>query len=505
MAKEIVVLICDPACSVPDIASLGPGVRYDPTTRQILAIAGPPPVDPPPVVPDPPVIVPAGKIHKPKTGAELQQAIDRAEGGEEIHLDPSIAYTGNFNLTAKAAPVVIRPLDLSPFTPGRRVNPSQAAGMGRLRSPNTMATLTVAGSNWKLAGLDIGGVANLNHTVNIVMIGDENAPSLAVLPQNVDIDRCYIHGDQAHGTRRGVFVMGRQVRVRDSYIADCFARGNEAQAVGVFESQGVDVENSYLSGAGENFFVASIGRVMRGVFPSEITLKRCHLFKRPEWREGTQRPIVKNLLEIKSGVRVLIEGNVFDGIWPAGQSGYAMLLTNRDENGDRQAEISNICVRLNKFLNISNGFNILGKDDAAGNIGRLFDVLIEHNWIDSEVGRFAQMLNGIEGIAFRHNTALRVATSICASGQGKSKSLEFIGNAIGHGTYGIHHDGTKAGIPSLEAFWESYKVEGNVFHPPSPYYTYPPGNTFVKDATSVPAGAGCDMAALEAAIAGVVQ
>src|SRR5687767_11611392 len=53
----------------------------------------PPPVEPPPVVTEPPVppvpdpVEPApGTIHAPRDAAELQAAIDKAAGGDEIHL-----------------------------------------------------------------------------------------------------------------------------------------------------------------------------------------------------------------------------------------------------------------------------------------------------------------------------------------------------------------------------------------------------------------------------------
>jgi len=481
--------VCDPDCTA---ATLDPGVVWDRPTRTIKPRV---PTQPPPV----------STIHTPRTAAELQTAINKAVGGDQIHLAAGLTYSGNFTLPGKPAPVTIRPADLSWSTAGKRVKPSDAAKMGQIRSINSMPAVMVAGGNWALIGLDVGGVASTNHTINVIQIGDEYAPSLAALPQNVTIDRCYIHGDLTHGTRRGVYVMGRQVTIRDSYISDAFAPGNEAQAVGIFESQGVTVENNFLEGAGENLFIASIAPVMRGVFPSDIVIRRNHMFKRLAW-QARPGPVVKNSMECKSCQNVLIEGNVFENCWASAQTGYSVLFTVRDENGDKQAEISGVTFRNNKLVNVANGWNALGKDDYAGNIGRMFGVVIENNLIEGAVGRAFQFLNGIEDLAARRNTVLGSAASIWSSDGMMSDKVSFTGNAIGYGQYGIHHTGTGDGTRSIVAFWRTWDVTGNVFFPaPCCGQPYPPGNTFVANAAAIPAGVGVDMAALNAAIAGVVQ
>ena len=49
--------------------------------------------------------------------------------------------------------------------------------------------------------------------------------------------------------------------------------------------------------------------VISGVIPSDIEFRRNHFFKPTSWKG---KWMIKNLIEIKSAQRVLIEGNIFE-------------------------------------------------------------------------------------------------------------------------------------------------------------------------------------------------
>lgn len=496
--KAQIVIVCDTVGCAQ--ASLHSAVTWDRATRQIKPkpIVTPPPPPPPPTT---------GIIYTPKTSAELQAAITKAVGGDEIHLAAGVVYSGNFSLSGKTAPVTIRTADLTWSAAGRRVKPSDGPRMARVATPNSQPAFYASkdADNWRLVGLEIAASASV-HTYNAVQLGDlDGAKTLEELPDNILIERCYIHGDAAQGGRRGVLAMGTRITVRDSFIEGFFSSYADSQAIGVYGGLGPFViENNYLEGSGENLFLSAEGPLQS--IPENATIRKNHLKKRLAWAPPNN-VVLKNLLEIKCARHVLIEGNVLENNWASGQSGYGVLFTAR--NGPIP-EISDVKFRLNKIINTANGINVLGKngEGAPTDLGRVFGLVIEHNVIEGPTGRFLGLFNSIENITVRNNTALGVTQQIWVGDGPPGGYIDFQNNAIARGEYGIFHSGIGEGTKAIVAGWREWIVSGNVFIGVVPDHLpgqYPSGNAFVLSSTAVPVGVGIDMAALNNAIAGVVQ
>ena len=76
-----------------------------------------------------------------------------------------------------------------------------------------------------------------------------------------------------------------------------------------------------------------------------------------------QRWNVKNLLELKNAQRVLIDGNVFEYLWPASQTGYAILFSPRNDEGRAPwSAVRDVTFSNNIVRHTSGGINILGQD-----------------------------------------------------------------------------------------------------------------------------------------------
>src|SRR5262245_59345378 len=80
----------------------------------------------------------AAVISVPANG-NLQTAINNAQPGDIIELQPGATYVGNFTLPNKSGSTYITIRTGSLMTPadGVRVGPSDAASFAKLRSPNT--------------------------------------------------------------------------------------------------------------------------------------------------------------------------------------------------------------------------------------------------------------------------------------------------------------------------------------------------------------------------------
>ena len=93
-------------------------------------------------------------------GANLQAALDAAQPGDAILLDPGATFTGQFILPAKVGNewITIRPAvpeDRLP-PPGTRADPSYAAAMPKLESASGPALTAAPGAHhYRLIGIEI--------------------------------------------------------------------------------------------------------------------------------------------------------------------------------------------------------------------------------------------------------------------------------------------------------------------------------------------------------------
>ena len=75
---------------------------------------------------------------------------------------------------------------------------------------------------------------------------------------------------------------------------------------------------------------------------------------------------VKNTIELKNAQRVTIEGNVIENIWRAGQNGYALVLTPRNQDNTAPwTVVQDVMIRSNIVRHANGGVNILGRDYSS--------------------------------------------------------------------------------------------------------------------------------------------
>src|SRR5206468_4213079 len=157
--------------------------------------------------------------------------------------------------------------------------------------------------------------------------------TLSAVPRHLLMDRCYLHGDASYGQRRGLALNSGDTQVVNSYFADFKKVSQDTQAINGWNGPGPFlIENNYLEAAGENVMFGGSDPAIVNLVPSDITIRRNLITKKTAWM--SQSWTVKNLVEFKNAQRILMEGNTIEYNWAAGQQGYSILFTPRNQGGD---------------------------------------------------------------------------------------------------------------------------------------------------------------------------
>lgn len=539
-------------------------------------------------------------------GGSLQAAIDAAQPGDRILLEPGATYSGNFVLRDKgssdqyitilsAASGTVLPPD------GVRVTPADAPNLARIQSPNTLAALRTApgAHHWRLQWLEFGPNDRGYHEIISLGAGDSTQTSLADVPHHLVLDRLYVHGDPIIGQKRGIGLNSGATWIVNSYVADIKAAGMDTQAIAGWNGPGPwVVSNNYLEATGENVLVGGADPRITNLVPSDLEFSRNHLNKPASWRgailqtpggvtasagtggslaagtysyrvvallktaqdatsysarsvevtatvagggrvslawnavphaqsyrvyrgtaagaqdryfttgtpsftdsgasSGTadtgnwigsgSRWTVKNLFELKSAQRVLVDGNVMEHNWLQAQNGYAILFTPRNQDGSAPWTVVRDVTFTNNIVRHSgSAVNILGYDYLApsqqtrGIVMRnnLFYDISGPNWGGD--GRFVLMGDEPRDIVIDHNTVVQTNTIIYAYGGGSSPrqilGVVVTNNLFRHNAYGILGEGRGIGNDTIDAFMPDAVVLRNTFAGGNSWQ-YPANNEF---------------------------
>lgn len=378
------------------------------------------------------------------SGADVNAAIAAGPAGATYQLASGGTYAP---FTVSKDRVTIRGLNgVGRTAPGAPF--PTVAGLDRLLMiPTTVKGTVISGIEW--AG--VGGGADL-----IVAYGSDYI-----------LDGNYIHGDAVLGQKRGIALNGDHGTVIRNYIATIMRQGQDTQAIGSCDGDGpFTIEDNYLEAAGENVIFGGCdptvaNRVATGIRIIGNTLTKPLSWKGSKWS-------VKNLLELKNARDVVVEDNDFSNSWVAGQGGYAILLTVRNQDGHCPwCTVERVTIQKNR-LQSANGFlNILGRDDA--NVSGIMDtVLVADNVMgDLNTAAFGSADNparviliqgGPSNLRFERNAVTSAGAKapnsflVFDQPQWKLTGFAFIGNTMPQGSYGIVGGGAGFGTAALDAY-----------------------------------------------------
>ncbi len=424
-------------------------------------------------------------------GADLQQALNAARPGDTISLEPGATYVGSFVLRARLGtdtrPIVLRTAGADPVAGGQRITPESAVAFAKLRSPDNQPALrTEAGARfWRVELVEFQ--ANRNGDGDIIALGDGSIDqkALAAVPSDLTLDRVYVHGDSALGQKRGVALNSARTTISNSYFADIKAAGQDSQAIAGWNGPGnYLIDNNYIEAAGENLMFGGADPAILGLTPTNIVIRGNTVSKPLAWHSDGSPWTVKNLFELKNARDVTVERNLFERNWQQSQSGYALLLTVRNQDGGCPwCQVENVQIQHNIIRDVAAGLSILGTDDGYPS-RQTTGVVISDNvfdGIDSRLwggdGYLMQLLNSPRQISIDHNTVIQGESSGVAKIEGQVDDFVFTNNLASHGAYGIIGSDHGIGNDSIRAFLAGANVTSNVLAGGN-RSVYPPGNLF---------------------------
>lgn len=427
-------------------------------------------------------------------GGDLQAALNQARPGDVVALERGAVFTGAFVLpnTPGDRFITVRTAVTERDTalPGWRITPERSGPLAKIRSGGEQPALRTApgAHHWRLELIEFQGSGE--GTSAIIELGDGSSKqdTLAEVPREIVIDRCYIHGDPERGQKRGIGLNSASTTISGSYISDIKVVAQDSQAIAGWNGPGpFRIENNYLEAAGENFLLGGAEPGIRDLVPSDVEFVRNHVTRPENWRP--KRWQVKNLFELKNARRVLVEGNIFETHWEAAQQGYAIVLTPSGQRGKAAwAVVEDITFRYNIVRDAAAGISLQGRDDG-GPSGITRRITISHNlfygldrrkWGGN--GFFLLIGDGPERVVVDHNTILQTGNVISAYG-GSSKDpmpvrdFTFTNNLARHNANGVHGQGQSIGKGTLEAFFPDGVFAGNVLAG-GRASRYPGGNEF---------------------------
>jgi cellulose synthase/poly-beta-1,6-N-acetylglucosamine synthase-like glycosyltransferase len=452
-----------------------------------------------------------------RAGESLQAAIDGAHGGDVIAVEGGAHFEGPFQLPNRRDDgwVIIRAADLNALpAPGQRLSPERVNRLPRLTSRSGAVLRAEAGAHhYRLIGLEIAPSAGVALHSLIELGGAE--VDLPSVPHHIVIERCYIHGDPQHGTRRGIALNSAHTAVVDSYLSDFKEVRADSQAIAGWNGPGPYlIANNYLEGAGENVMFGGADPSIDSLVPSDIVLSNNTFAKTLRWRAGDPRYegvdwAVKNLFELKNARRVLVEKNVFEFNWPDAQNGFAILFTPRNQDGGSPwSVVEDVTFRSNIVRHVAAGINVLGADDIHSSRQTSRIAIVNNVFADVGGGwgngRLFQLLDGTRDVVIDHNTAFQTGGALSGGDRRPHTGFVFQNNIVLAGSHGISGSQMAHGAPAVERYFPGAIIRRNIVIG-GEAGGFPGDNVFpakVSDVGAAPARSGAPFTALSSRYAG---
>jgi hypothetical protein len=179
---------------------------------------------------------------------------------------------------------------------------------------------------------------------------------------------------------------------------------------------------------------------------------------------------VKNIFELKNAEHVTVTGNIIENVWAAGQYGYAIVLTPRNQNGSSPwVRLRDITISNNIVRHAAGVVQLAGYDVNSPTL-QTQGVTIRNNlFYDIDPGKWGGSAkafligDGPATITIDRNTIIGTNSSVVyAYGSKTITGFVYTNNIAKHGTYGIMGENGRPGQYSIDKYFPSSNITYNV-------------------------------------------
>ena len=435
-----------------------------------------------------------GRTIEVKAGGDLQAAIDSARPGDTILLQAGATFTGNFTLPNKGSGtdyITIKSAGPLP-TAGERVDEGDFGTMPTLVAKGTGPALSTepGAHHYRIIGVEITSQPGVTKMSSLVELGDGGSAqnTVAEQPHHLILDRVYVHGTETLDIKRGIALNSSDTAIINSNISEIHSKAADSQAIGGWNGTGnYLIKNNFLEAAGENVMFGGADPHIPNALPRDIQIIGNDFYKPLDW-EG--KWLVKNMLELKLGERVLIEDNHFQNNWADAQNGFAVVLKSVNQDGSASwSELSDVTFRGNTITNSPGGINIAAQPEDF-NAVPASRITIEDNVFENiggdGNGRIIQLLGygaPLKDIIIENNVGSHTAgtggAALFFDGEA-TQNLVFRDNIMTHGQSGVAGSSSSEGASTISSYAPGAVFTGNVLvgAQSSKYGNYSSSNSF---------------------------
>jgi len=442
-----------------------------------------------------------GRAVRLKPSDNLQRALDAAQCGDQVLLPAGARFTGNFTIARQCSATawITVATDGCATLPaeGARTSPAAAACYAKLSSKSAQPVLsTKPGAKfWRIIGVEFTNEPSVGTVYGTVYLGvsDATQTTVASIPTDIILDRVYVHSPDNTDDRRCVTLNSARSAVIDSYIANCKS-AFDAQAITGTNGPGpFKIVNNYLEATGENIAFGGADPWIANLVPSDMEIRRNHFFKPLTWKGTQWGANEKNLIEFKQGRRVLIDGNVFENAWPAGQAGFAFVLWSVNQDGGcTWCVTEHVTIRNNIIRRAASAFQLTARYN--GHPSALMNhITIRNNLmiglndpsVASGTSRVFQIGNGIAALTIDHNTGFGPDATFVWNDSTKAPEQIITNNLTGGGSYQIFTSFGAGSVAWGLVAGPQSRFAGNVVALASDWQNVIPGNYYPKSLNAI--------------------